>query len=92
MTREQIDALETLLVFDPGSTLAEFVPKVLDLARRALDLEEALEFAASDKASLYKSGDGRYCCVLFNGGAGVEENFFGSTPLEAIQNARKETR
>lgn len=91
MTREQLDALEELLA--AATTEA---PDVLDairssiaMARRALELEEALEFAASDKASLYKTSDGRYCCVLFEGGAGVEESFFGSTPLEAIQNARR---
>lgn len=50
--------------------------------------EEGLDMYP-DKASLYEAGDGRYCCALYEGGAGVEENFYGSTPLEAINNARR---
>lgn len=57
-------------------------------AREALELREALEFAAGDRCSLYRAGDG-YCCVLFEGGADVEKCIYGATPLEAIKKARE---
>lgn len=64
------------------------VAALIAAAREALELREALEFAAGDRCSLYRGGDG-YCCVLFEGGADAEKCFYGATPLEAIKKARE---
>ena len=90
MTREQIDAIERLYTERSDSLIASgySIPELLAAARRALELEKALEYAAGDAVSLYKAGDGRFCCVMFDGSADLEKCFYGATPLEAINNAR----
>lgn len=55
-------------------------------AREALELREALEFLASEGVILYEDNDGEYCCSVRLGAQ--DYNFYGATPLEAINRAR----
>lgn len=57
--------------------------ELIALAREALELREALEWLAFDGRLIF-TGD-KYCCWK---GAGRAHS--GATPLEAIQNARRE--
>lgn len=76
------------LIQDLRNNAAELIAQ----SREALELREALEYAAGDAVSLYKAGDGSYCCVVFNAVGEFAEHdleFYGDTPLEAINNARR---
>lgn len=74
------------------SALRNSAIALIQQAREALELREALEYSAGDAVSLYRAGGGRYCCVVFNAAGEFAEHdlkFYGATPLEAIQNARR---
>jgi len=87
MTREQIDAIERLYAKRSDSLIASGynIPELLAAARRALELEEALEWAAMMKCQLRLDMDGTYSCAV----GGSRYGFEGATALEAIQNARR---
>ncbi len=61
---------------------------LLALAEEALELREALEYAADDYSTLAREHDGRYTLWRASDFDGAYA-FHGSTPLEAIQNARR---
>lgn len=88
MTKEELDALENEWKFQSSATSIHIYDLIV-MAREALELREALEVAFSDKIALYKDGDGGYCCAVVRGERGRGKAFFGSTPLEAINNARR---
>lgn len=85
MTREQLDALENLL--QHATTEA---PEVLDAirssiaqARRALELEEALEWVATNCVGLWRGESGSVWAETGHG------SYDGATALDAIQKARR---
>lgn len=59
------------------------LPELIAAARRALELEEALEWAIGNSTALYKMGRGLFCCSYSS------RSFVGATPLEAIQKAQR---
>ncbi len=92
MTRAELDELETLYIERSDSLDASSysIPELIALAREALELREALEYSASEDVFLYEDDDGEYCCaVRIAGQLNDFDNFYGSTPLEAINNARR---
>ena len=91
MTRAELDELARGWAHSSRTT-ARHIHKLIAQAREALELREALEYSAGDAVSLYKAGDGRYCCVVFHAAGEFAEHdleFYGDTPLEAINNARR---
>jgi len=88
MTREQIDAIERLCTERSDSLIASgySIPELLAAARRALELEEALEYSSHDDCLLIKEEDGTYTFSILMGTKKISVN--SETPLEAIQNAR----
>lgn len=91
MTKEELDALENEWKFQSSATAIHIYDLVV-MAREALELREALEYSAGDAVSLYRAGGGRYCCVVFNASGEFSKHdveFYGATPLEAINNARR---
>lgn len=88
MTKEELDALENEWKFQSSATAIHIYDLVV-MAREALELREALEYAFSDGVTLYEDNDGEYCCVAFQESVGSKLEFYGSTPLEAINNARR---
>ena len=77
MTREQLEAIRAT------EATFEEVDALITAARRALELEEALEWAIGNSTALYKMGRGLFCCSYSS------RSFVGATPLEAIQNAQR---
>ncbi len=88
MTREQIDAIEQLYIESDSLDARSYsIRELIAAARRAVELEEALEYAASENVMVYRQGDGRYCAVYYHQAS--ETVLYGATPLEAIQAARR---
>lgn len=89
MTKEQIDAIEQLYIERSDSLDASSysIPELLAAARRALDLEEALEYSSHDECLLNKEEDGTYTFSILMGTKQISVN--SETPLEAINNARR---
>lgn len=93
MTREQLDDLEKLNSDLPGllSLSGEVMSQLISLSREALELREALEYVFSDDV-LEISGSRCYPVeyvahiVTVDG---VDHEGEDSTPLEAINNARR---
>lgn len=79
-----INATEGSANGDLVTGLRNNATELLAAARRALELEEALEWAIGNSTALYKMGRGLFCCSYSS------RSFVGATPLEAIQNARRD--
>lgn len=64
---------------------------LLAAAEEALELREALEYAADKQADLYslQRETKRYVCIISESIDGEESRGEGSTPLKAIHNARR---
>ena len=82
MTREQIDAIER-------TYKSAEIDALCDLALEALELREALEWMASEQCELGCTPSGIYVLSCMQQDKWATIHGEGSTPLEAIQNARR---
>lgn len=82
MTREQLDAIRAT------KATYEEVEALIAAAREALELREALEFAADVSTTLVKESAASYSCWRTDAWGEVHQ-YAGATPLEAINKARR---